>query len=236
MDWERKVRGVCDLVILVDASAGMEADFQDVRETIRKTVSNIFAGGVCGLRETRVCIWGYRNAAADGVDWLDRRPFVEDVEGFEQQLASLRFHGGGETGSLIDALLKLCEQVEESDACSLTDSNAARGCDPYKWRKRRSADRMIWVFSNRSGEVSGGLNVGCPIEVDDVINLLMLHHMRLCLFTPSLPFYEVLEDVDRTEHFLLPLKNCYKSVNSQILGRCLESFARGCLHGCGESL
>jgi len=189
----KKVKGIVDIVFLMDATASMSSCIEAVKNNI-----NSFIDSICDstkqdnpVGDWRAKVVGYRDFLDDAdAKALEDNPFVHnDANALKAQLAALEAVGGGdEPESLLVAIIHLAYM----DATE----NGTQALDPNKWRYRGDAARVIIIFTDAPCHMEtkeGG-------TIEDVVN--NCHSQRLCLniFAPEYPCYEELEQIDKTEY------------------------------------
>ena len=100
MSQETKVRGVADIVFLIDVTGSMQPCIDALRDNIRgfiETLSSKDANSGSPVRDWRARVVGYRDFPADGeANWLVDNEFVRDASALGDQLSRLVAEGGGE--------------------------------------------------------------------------------------------------------------------------------------------
>ena len=110
-DPKKKVKGIVDIVFLMDATASMSSCIEAVKNNI-----NSFIDSICDstkqdnlVGDWRVKAVGYRDFL-DDTKPLEDNPFVHNADALKAQLAALEPVGGGdEPQSLFDAIIHLAE-------------------------------------------------------------------------------------------------------------------------------
>lgn len=137
---------------------------------------------------------GFRDYKVDKVPFIDA-PFVEDADLLRNQLNALEAEGGGdEPESLLDGLYKVVTMPA-------TDKSA-QTFDPFKWRYRSHAARVVVAFTDASyhpvmTEPTGG-------TVDEVINAIHANRIILSLFAPEMDCHDLLGAADKSEYEAIP--------------------------------
>lgn len=221
---EKKVKGVVDLVFLLDATGSMQGCIDGLKANIKLFFESLTSPGASGqipVREWRAKVVGFRDFDDNPLDWLVDNPFTTSVEELYAQLDALVAVGGGDIPeSMLDALFSVVGQ-EETAADELPD--------PRKWRYRRAAARAVIAFTDAPFKPVIHAPQGRGGTVDDVINLIMEKRVLLTVVTPFQYLDEhdyireftemnVLAEADKAEY--LPLKD----ENGQTLS--LASFAQ----------
>jgi len=201
MSQEVKVRGVADIVFVVDVTGSMQPCIDALRENIKvfiDTLASTDANNGSPVKDWRGRVVGYRDVKADGErDWIIDNPFVRDPAALKAQLASLEARGGGdEPESLLDALYRVAK-------CE--DSAKGEPESDRKWRYRGAAARVVVVFTDATyhpmmsiPEAAGGTGA-------DAKNAMIQTKIRLSVFAPELPCYDELTDLPLSEFMLIPL-------------------------------
>jgi|GEM_PF-756862 len=191
-----KVKGVVDVVILLDVTDSMQDCIDAVKANISSFISDLCKADVNGtalVKDWRMKVCGYRDQTADGDSWFIDNPFVRDVASVERQLdsPSMTARGGGEEpSSLLDALFRL----GQSETVELQD-----GEDPGQWRPLGDAKRVIIFFTDATFKSPMTLPEGSGGTVIDVITLLQNKKIKLCGFVPEWLGYEDLICMDGAE-------------------------------------
>lgn len=184
-----KVKGVIDMVFLVDVTGSMTPCIEALKNNISTFITSLTTSSANTpsiVKNWRAKAVGYRDFTSDKVPFVDN-PFVDSVEAFQAQLAELKAQGGGdEPESLLDALYKVA---------TMPATGKGAQADPKSWRYSSEAMRSIIVFSDASikptmVEPSGG-------TVEDVINALQSNRIVLTLFAPDFECYKDLEEVNK---------------------------------------
>lgn len=196
---EKKVKGVADLVFLIDVSGSMGPVIEDLVKNISVFVDSLTtkdANNSCPIKDWRGKVVGYRDIESDGSDWLVNNQFVRDAGDLKVQLAKLSAAGGGdEPESLLDALY----QVATMPA---TDKGTE---SPDRWRYRRDATRVVIVFTDASYKSSFSIpDSGGIGGLGDIKNAITANRIVLAVFSPEMPCYDEFSDVDGSEFEMIP--------------------------------
>ena len=113
---EKKVKGIADIVFLVDATGSMDTCITKLKENIAVFVDSLTGQDPNArqvLKEFRVKAVGYRDFTdKDSPPFVDN-PFVDSAAALKDQLAALNAEGGGdEPESLLDALYRVANMDE----------------------------------------------------------------------------------------------------------------------------
>jgi len=188
--------GVVDFVFLVDATGSM-APCMDALKTNVGIFIDELEGPQSSVRNWRGKVIAFRDVPADGKDWWHEEPFVSDSEMLRDQLGRLEAHGGGdEPESLLDALHRV--------ARSESSERGAQTLDPYKWRYRSDAARVVIVFTDATYHPVMSYPEGAGGTVADVQNAVMTGRIILIMYAPNHPCYEELAKIDKAEWEAIP--------------------------------
>ena len=186
-----KIKGVADIVFLLDATGSMQPSIDAVKRNIGTFVDKLESpdeNATLPVKDWRAAVWEFRDVRADGGRWLVRHPFVRTAGELRGQLGSVVASGGGdEPESLLDALYA----VAKMDA----SPRAANEGEPEKWRARGVATRVVVVFTDASFHPA--LSEPAGLDIDDAINAVEAAHIRLTLFAPKMGCYD---DLAETQH------------------------------------
>ena len=186
-----KIKGVADIVFLLDATGSMQPSIDAVKRNIGTFVDKLESpdeNATLPVKDWRAAVWEFRDVRADGGRWLVRHPFVRSAGELRGQLGGGVASGGGdEPESLLDALYA----VAKMDA-SPRDTNEG---EPGKWRARGVATRVVVVFTDASFHPA--LSEPAGLDIDDAINAVEAAHIRLTLFAPKMGCYD---DLAETQH------------------------------------
>lgn len=189
-----KIKGVVDIVVLLDVSGSMQECIEAVKGSISTFINNLQskdANNGSPIKDWRMKICGYRDHQHSEANWFTDNPFVRDVAAVQAQVsaANMQAEGGGdEPESLLDALYKLAKM----DVAGPQDHE-----DPNKWRARGTAARAVIFFTDATfknpmtiPEAGGG---GIP----DVITAILSGDIILCGFCPEWHGYSEIGVVDK---------------------------------------
>lgn len=190
-----KVKGIVDIVVLMDISGSMQPCIDAVKSSVAafvQTLESKDANNESPIRDWRMKVCGYRDQTCDA-KWFVDNPFVRDVASVQAQLAASRMQasgGGDEPESLLDALYKIAK-MEQS---GIQDAE-----NPDRWRARGTCARAVVFFTDATFKTPMTLPEAAGGGVDDVINAIMASKIILCGFCPEWEGYYELASVDRAE-------------------------------------
>ena len=212
---EKKVKGVADLVFLIDVSGSMGPVIEDLVKNISVFVDSLTtkdANNGCPIKDWRGKVVGYRDIDSDGSDWFVDNPFVRDGGDLKVQLAKLQAAGGGdEPESLLDAIYRVATMP-------VTEKGTER---PDSWRYRRDATRVVIVFTDASFKGSFAIPESSGTgALADLKNLITANRLVLAVFSPEMPCYDDFSDVDGSEFEMIP----YDASDSQGAVKALRDY------------
>jgi len=190
---EGKVKGVVDIVILLDVSGSMQACIDAVKSSVSIFIDGLSskdANDGAPIKDWRIKVCGYRDQKVSATDWFVDNPFVRDVPSVQAQISgsNLQASGGGdEPESLLDALYKLG---------NMEDTGIQDTEDPFKWRARGTSARTIIFFTDASFNQPMSLPEASGGGIEDVQTLLMKNRIILCGFCPEWEGYLSLGSLD----------------------------------------
>lgn len=193
---DNKLKGVVDIVILLDVSGSMQECIDAVKGSISSfinTLSTKDANNDAPIKDWRIKVCGYRDHQHNESNWLADNPFVRDVEAVQAQINAptmQAFGGGDEPESLLDALYKLAKM----DQAGVQDAE-----DATKWRARGTAARAIVFFTDATFKTPMTIPEAAGGGVPDVITAIMSNRIILCGFCPEWAGYLELASADRAE-------------------------------------
>jgi hypothetical protein len=191
MSESKKVRGVADIVFLIDVTGSMQPCIDALRDNIRTfidTLSTSDANNSNPIKDWRGRVIGYRDHKHDA-EWLVQFPFVRDTNELKGQLSKLQAQGGGdEPESLLDALymVSTCPQGAKGEV------------DELKWRYLSDASRVVVLFTDATYHAKMTIPEAAGGDVDDVINHLTTSKILLTYFAPNLPCYDELAKLPKS--------------------------------------
>lgn len=190
-----KVKGVADIVFLIDATGSMAGCINDLKNNISVFIDSLTrpaSNDVQPVKDWRARVVGYRDAEVDG-DWFIDNPFVRDAAALKAQLAALQASGGGdEPESLLDALYKICS----APAVAKDESES-----PGSWRYRSAAARVVVVFTDASFKPTMAIPEARGGGIVDLSNLCTGNRIILSIFAPEMSCYDDLSVIQRSEYF-----------------------------------
>ena len=190
---ETKVKGVVDVVFLLDVSGSMQPCIDALKTNISTfidTLTTTNANNESPVKDWRAAVIGFRDAAADP-EWFQDNPFVRDQAELKSQLTRLEARGGGdEPESLLDALYKVINKGQ---------SDKGGPEDPQRWRYRSDAARVVIVFSDASFKPAMSIPEAKGGTVDDIVNLCHSNKIILSIFAPEMDCYNALSAIDKSE-------------------------------------
>lgn len=187
-----KVKGVVDIVVMLDATGSMQPCIEALKENVHAFIQSLTekdANGASPVREWRAKVVGFRDFSADGSDAFQDHLFVDSPEDLREQLRDLKAEGGGdEPESLLEALYKVA---------TLSATGRDEAPQPDSWRYRSDAHRAVIVFSDASFRRELVEPAGATIE--DVLNAIESNRLVLTIFAPDVEHYTELATVDKCE-------------------------------------
>lgn len=196
MESSSKIKGVCDIVFLVDTTGSMAPAINDLKNNIKtffKKLSSPSGNDVAIVKDWRARVIGYRDVKADGDQWYIDNMFTRDMHDIEKQLDNLVAEGGGdEPESLLDALYKVAKFG--------STSKFAQEEDNAKWRYRSEAARIVIVFTDASYHDTTSCSEAPNLGWEDIANVLMQEKIRLSIYAPQMNCYDNLSQIDKCEY------------------------------------
>jgi hypothetical protein len=139
-----KVKGVADIVFLMDATSDMQNCIDKFKENVGWFFKNLTEGDpesrhVPIVRDWRAKVVGFRDVEVDGDEWFEDNCFTRDIAEVERQLGALTARGGGDMPeSLLDAIYKVADAPKSEKGEE----------DPSAWRHRSEAHRVVVAFTD----------------------------------------------------------------------------------------
>jgi len=193
---ENKIKGVVDIVVLLDVSGSMQECIDAVKGSISTFITGLAAkdaNNESPIKDWRMKICGYRDHQAGESTWFVDNPFVRDAAAVQAQLSAgnmQAFAGGDEPESLLDALYK----VAKMEQAGVQDAE-----DAGKWRARGTAARAVIFFTDATFKTPMTIPEAVGGGVSDVITALVSSRIILCGFCPEWEGYLELASADRAE-------------------------------------
>jgi hypothetical protein len=192
-----KVKGICDIVFLVDISGSMKPCLDGLVDNINNFVNTLQEGAdpntPAVISDWRIKVCGYRDYESDGDLWWVEHPFVaNDVETVKTNLKSLEAKGGGdEPECLLDGLWKVA---------SMEATEKGAEVDPEKWRHRHAATRIVIIFTDATYKPTCFIPEATGATLEDVINKVTEMKLKICAFVPEgQQCYYDLGEIDKCE-------------------------------------
>lgn len=194
-----KVKGVADIVFLLDATGSMGPCINAVKQNIKTFVQTFTSpnpNGAAIVKDWRAKVMGYRDLDYTDHPAIVDNPFTSDAAELEQQLDKLNADGGGdEPESLLEALYMLA---------NMPSSTASEGLRPDAWRPVNSGRRFVIVFTD--APFKEPLRLPKDATLDTVIVSLMTAKIVLHMFAPAtLSRFGTLEEVDKALWHKVPV-------------------------------
>jgi hypothetical protein len=137
-----KIKGVADLVILIDATGSMRTCIDSIKKSLSAFINEMTTGGQSPITDWRCRVVGYRDHLTDGDQWIVNNPFVSnDSEALIAQVTSLKAKLGGGDGP--ESLLQALDTIL---GWGIAETGTA--ATPYEWRASRDAKRVILLFTD----------------------------------------------------------------------------------------
>lgn len=231
-----KVRGVADIVFLVDVTGSMDPCISALRENIGafiETLATKDANNSSPVQDWRGRVIGYRDFIHDKETWFVNNPFVSDASALKSQLAALKAEGGGdEPESLLDALC----MVSDFDS-----TDRAAPVDNLKWRHASEAIRFVVAFTDATYHPTMSIPHAHGGVLVDAMNKMITQRIRLSIYAPELPCYEDLSALPKSVYEAIPLdgrsaQDALKefTANKESFKRTLEQLAKSLSHSSFE--
>ena len=143
-DQQEKVKGVVDIVFLMDATGSMGNCIDKLKENVMlffKSLTEVDpeTQNFPPVKDWRAKVVGFRDVDVDGSAWLEDNDFTRDVGEIQRQLSVLEAKDGGDIPeSLLDAIYKVADAPKSGKGIEQTQS----------WRCRSDAARAIVAFTD----------------------------------------------------------------------------------------
>lgn len=179
-----KVKGVVDLVFLIDATGSMGPLIDALRDGIRQFIDRLTAeGGQGAVTNWRAKVVGYRDLTVDPSSWFVDHPFSRDAAELRQQLgATVPASGGDHPESTFDAIYTVAKMGASTPGTE----------DPARWRDGAEAARVILCFTDAVSHPTLSVPDAVGGTVEDVKNALLSNRVRLVLYAPDDQDYHAL--------------------------------------------
>ncbi len=191
---QEKVKGVADIVFLIDVSGSMQPCIDALKQNISTFIDSLSgkdANNTAPVKDWRASVVGYRDHKADP-SWFAEPPFTRDVAELKANLNRLSAEGGGdEPESLLDALYKVIRR-----------GSTAKGAqeEPGKWRYRSDATRVVVVFTDATFHPEMSIPEARGGTVDDIRTECTNNRIILSIFAPDgMDCYGALSAIDKAE-------------------------------------
>lgn len=224
---DEKVKGVVDLVFLIDITGSMQDCIDGLKSNIKAFFDSLTRDEANGapIRDWRAKVVGYRDFSYDKEKWLENNPWRRDVEALYMDIDSLKAKGGGdEPESLLDALLVLLDAgelaVQENE-------------DADKWRARHAAARAIVVFTDASYHTEAANPKYSGAQVSDVRTKIQDSRVIMTVVTPGISedknvkleeFYAELCAADKAEYIALADKDSGEPITFEQMNKSQDLF------------
>lgn len=191
-----KVKGVVDIVVMLDVTGSMQECIDAVKGSVSTFINQLStkdANNDSPIKDWRMKIVGYRDHQVSPSDWFVDNPFVRDVAAVQTQLSApaMQASGGGdEPESLLDALYKIAKMEQ---------AGIQDGEDPYKWRARGTCARTVIFFTDATFKSPMTLPEAAGGGVGDVITAAMANKIIVCGFCPEWSGYQELGSLDKAQ-------------------------------------
>jgi hypothetical protein len=196
-----KVKGVADIVFLLDATGSMGPCISAVKQNITSFVNTLTSpnpNGAAVVKEWRAKIVGYRDLDYTDCPAYVDNPFVSSVAELEAQLGALHADGGGdEPETLLESLYKLA---------AMPATKPDEALRPDAWRSVGGARRFVVVFTD--APFKEPLREPRGATIDDVILNLMTAKIVLHIFAPKkFDRFNTLAEVDKAQWYAIPMQD-----------------------------
>ena len=182
-----KIKGLADIVILLDATGSMDSCINAGKDGIGSFVEelNVPVPELQRPINWRCKVCGYRDIDVDGDRWFEDNPFVRDAKSLKEQLSALKATGGGDIPeSLLDALQKMV---------NMPHSAKGEAEDAQKWRERGTAQRFVLIFTDAPFKEK----TADGTTVEDLALKIESERFYVTIFAPTMDCYADLAQVPR---------------------------------------
>jgi hypothetical protein len=195
-----KVKGIADIVFLLDATGSMGPCINAVKHNIKTFVTTMTTpnpNGGAVVKEWRAKVVGYRDLDyTDFPAYIDNN-FVSTVSELEAQLDALSADGGGdEPETLLESLYRLA---------NMPSTKPDEPLQPDAWRSVGASRRFVVVFTD--APFKEPLRDPRGASIDDVILNLMTSKIVLHIFAPKkFERFNTLAEVDKAQWYAIPVQ------------------------------
>jgi hypothetical protein len=201
MSQQPKVKGIADIVFLIDATGSMGPCINAVKQNIKTFVTTLTTpnpNGGAVVKEWRAKIVGYRDLDYNDCPAYVDNNFVTSVAELEEQLNKLHADGGGdEPETLLESLYKLA---------NMPATKSDEQLRPDAWRPVGSARRFVVVFTD--APFKEPLRDPRGASIDDVILNLMTAKIVLHIFAPKkFDRFNTLAEVDKAQWYAVAVQD-----------------------------
>ena len=194
---QKKVKGIVDIVFLMDATGSMQPCIDALRDNVKMFIEELTAGAnnQSLVKEWRAKVVGYRDFLFDSEPIVDN-PFTDDSAVLAAQLGALVAEGGGdEPESLLEGIYHVAEKMGET--------GKEDPLSPEKWRARNTGARAIIVFTDatyheKMEEPKGG-------GFDEVKNAITRNKLILQIYAPEeMDCHAALSRINKAAYYEYP--------------------------------
>ena len=189
-----KVKGIVDIVFLMDATGSLEVCIEQVKNNLRSFIELLVGeANQAPVKEWRAKVVGFRDFEFDTEPLVDN-PFTDDPAVLEGQLSSLKAEGGGDVPeSLLEGIYH-CATMEQT--------GQGEPLSPDKWRHRGSGARVVIVFTDAPYKQT--MQQPKDGTLDDVTNACHTNKIILQIFAPEMDCFYELGELDKADCHLFP--------------------------------
>ena len=185
-----KVKGIVDLVFLMDATGSLEICIEQVKNNLRGFIEMLTGGASnqAPVKEWRAKVVGFRDFEYDSEPLVDN-PFTDDPAVLESQLTQLEAKGGGDVPeSLLEGIYH-CATMEQT--------GKGEPLSPDKWRNKGEGARVVIVFTDAPFKEPMQQPKGGTLE--DVTNACYSNKIILLGLVPNMDCYCELGEIDKAD-------------------------------------